>query len=235
MRRDELHERDTRGESRLRHAPIEFEAALLEADPRLRAIAGVAALEAFETAPQPWAIRRVCSREFRAVRDSGERMLSAIELLVVHCTQGFTARSAASWFANDDSRGSAHVCVDGNECYRTLPPSRIPWGARGVNTAGWHLEIAGFAEWSRAQWRARDRLLRRAGWKLAVHSLAFDVELRLLSRAQLRAGQRGVITHRMASDVFGGTHTDPGVGFPMSDLLEYARTYKGELQKARRS
>ena len=171
-----------------------------------------------------------CSRQFRAVHHSGRRSLSAIELLVVHCTQGDTARGAASWFANPDSRGSAHVCVDGRECYRTLSPSFIPWGAAGVNTRGWHLEIAGFAEWSRSEWRSRDRLLRRAAYKLAVHSRMLGVPLRVLSRSQLAAGAHGVITHRMASDVFGGSHTDPGSGFPMDVLMAYARRYREGLK-----
>lgn len=68
--------------------------------------------------PQP--IEARCSRAFKAVHSSGNRDVSQIGLVVIHCTQSNSARSSAQWFANPASKGSAHVVTDDLECYRTL-------------------------------------------------------------------------------------------------------------------
>lgn len=179
-------------------------------------------------APRP--VSATCSTEYRAIRSSGRRRLAEIDLLVVHSTQGTTARGAARWFTNPACRGSAHVVVDGLECFRTLPPSAIPWGAPGCNGRGWHLEIAGMAQWTRAEWLARRGTIERAAFKLAWHGRAFGIPMQRLTNAQLRAGRSsGIIDHDQASQVFGGTHWDVGDGFPMDVLLARARVYRKEI------
>lgn len=175
-------------------------------------------------------IEAVCSTQYRAIRSSGSRRISAIELLVIHTTQGTTARGAARWFTNPGCRGSAHVVVDGAECFRTLPPSSIPWGAPGANGRGWHLEITGLAEWSRVQWLAHRQTIERAAFKLAWHGRAFKIPIVRLTDAELHAGaRRGIVDHHQCSRVFGGTHWDVGSGFPIDVLLARARAYRKEL------
>src|SRR4029453_1456329 len=66
-------------------------------------------------------LARPCSREFyKAAHSSGTRRLSEIIWIVLHDEEAATARSAAAWFQNPRSGGSAHLCVDDNECYRCL-------------------------------------------------------------------------------------------------------------------
>lgn len=178
-----------------------------------------------QQAAAPWPISRTCSTEFTALHHSGRRPVSSIGLVVVHCTQGSTARGAASWFANPDSRGSAHLCVDRVECYRTLPPSIIPWGAIGANTRGWHLELAGFAQWERSQWLAHRGTIERGAYKTALHCRAFGIPPRFLSDRELRAGKRGIVSHRGCCRVFGGDHTDPGRWFPWDVYLRRTLFY----------
>jgi hypothetical protein len=214
LARGYLPEFELLGDHELRHAPEPED---------LEAIA----LDAIS----PWPLARSCSTEYRARRSSGRRPLSAITLGVVHCTQGFTALGAASWFANPASQGSAHDVADALRCYRTLPPSLIPWGAPGVNGRGWHLEIAGFAQWTRAEWLARRGLLNRAAYKLAQNGRG-RFPMKRLSRAELRAGHvRGVIDHKQATDVYGGSHTDVGPGFPWDVFMTLARRYEKELAR----
>lgn len=213
----ELTELELRGDEELRHAPAEIAGAEAE-------LAREAPLGPLEAAA--WPISQTCSRRYTAVRTSGRRKLSAIRLLVVHCTQGSTARGAAAWFANPRSRGSAHLCVDGVECYRTLSPSWICWGAPGVNGSGWHMELAGFAEWSRAEWLRHRGTLDRGAFKLAWHADAFGLPLRLLTPAAAKGGAKGVITHKIASAAYGGSHWDPGPNFPMDVFLKSARHYR---------
>jgi hypothetical protein len=170
-----------------------------------------------------------CSREFRAVRRSGARDLSQIGLVVIHCTQSNSARSSAQWFANPAAQGSAHIVVDDFECYRTLEDDDIPWGAKGANTRGFHIEIAGWAQWNRQRWLNHERGLRRAAFKGAFHADKFRIPIRLLTVAQLRSGQRGFATHHLCCQAFTGTHTDPGSHFPIEQFLNWTRDYAREL------
>jgi hypothetical protein len=112
-----------------------------------------------------------CSRRYSAVRRSGTRDVAQIGLIVIHCTQSNSARSSAQWFENPSAQGSAHLVLDEHECYRTLDDNVIPWGAKGANTRGFHIEIAGWAEWSRDEWMKRSQALRRAAYKAAVHAV----------------------------------------------------------------
>ena len=179
-----------------------------------------------QLAPKP--VPAPCSRSFTAVHSSGRRPNSAIGLVVIHCTQSDTARSAAAWFANPRSGGSAHLCVDDAECFRTLGNDAVPWGAPGANTRGVHIEIAGYAEWSRADWMRHERALRRGAFKAALHARMFGIPLRVLTPDQLKAGAKGFVTHAICTTAFGDSHWDPGKRFPLSQFMswvaEYART-----------
>lgn len=204
---------ESRGGHELRHAPPELER-------ELAAAVSVA---------RPWPIEQACSTEFRALRTSGSRRLETIGLAVIHCTQGSTALGAASWFTNPDAQGSAHLVVDGTRCYRTLPPSVICWGAPGTNLRGWHIELAGFAEWTGATWLGHPGTLERAAYKVALHCHEFHIPPRFLTDRELARGEDGICSHRGATRVFGGTHTDPGGAFPWERFLPRVTAYYGAL------
>lgn len=184
----------------------------------------------YEAPAAAWPVDRKCSRQFTAVHHSGTRNVKTIELAIIHCTQSNTAEAAARWFANPRSGGSAHLCADANLCYTTLLPRFIPWAAPGANVRGWHLEIAGFAQWTREQWMARKGLLERSAYKIALHADAYDIPIRLLTAAQLRAGQvGGFATHKRVSEAFGGSHWDPGPGFPLDHFMRRVRFHAANL------
>jgi hypothetical protein len=167
-----------------------------------------------------------CSTKFHATHDSGLRAASAILYVCLHCTQGDTALGAASWFQDRRSKGSAQLCVDAGSCYRTLSDLEVPWAAPMANTDGWHIELAGYAEWTRAQWLAHHGTIYRAAYKVEFHAKKYGVPLRYLTDAQLRAGNvKGIITHAQVTRVFGGTHTDPGERFPLDVFLQTARSF----------
>ena len=177
--------------------------------------------------PQPY--DSACSTDYTAVRQSGRRDLSQIGLIVIHCTQSNSARSSAQWFENTRAQGSAHLVVDDVECYRTLDNEVIPWGAKGANTRGFHIEIAGFAEWQHEEWMKHREALRRAAYKAAVHAKKFGIPIRWLTPAQLKAGQKGFVTHAMCTQAFGGTHSDPGRQCPTDHLLDWANEFAEEM------
>lgn len=172
-----------------------------------------------------------CSQQYAAVRRSGTRSLSRIGLIVIHCTQSHSARSSAQWFENTRAQGSAHLVLDEFECFRTLDSSVIPWGAKGANTRGFHIEIAGWAEWSRQDWMKHSQALRRAAYKAGVHAVKFGIPIRLLTADQLKAGKRGIVTHALCTKAFGGSHSDPGRNCPTEQIMAWTKEYAEELSR----
>src|SRR3954463_6097160 len=106
-------------------------------------------------APDP--ISADCRLTYRAAHDSGHRGLAEVRLIVMHDTEGGTAESVARYFAETQKKVSAHLVVDENACYRTLPNNVIPMAAPGANAAGFHIEMCGFARWSAVVWKAHLR------------------------------------------------------------------------------
>lgn len=159
-----------------------------------------------------------CSRRYTAVHHSGKRHKPVL-WIVLHDTEGDTAASAARWFANKRSAGSAHLVVDDNECFRTLPNDIVPWAAPGANEQGFHIEQAGFAHWSKAQWLRHSRTLERAAWKTAYHCHVFGVPPVFARAGDLRRHRPGVSTHAECSAAFGGDHSDPGGGWPREEFM----------------
>lgn len=180
-------------------------------------------------------IRAACSGKFRAVHTSGERPTSTIRLIVLHSEEAGTAESAARWFTNLDSAGSAHLCVDDHGCYRTLPPEAIAWGAPGANTSGYHIEQAGFARWRSALWLRHRKTLERAAFKTALRCHDYGIPPVYRGARALKADKPGITTHRACTRAFGGTHTDPGPFWPRRWFMRHVRRYHSELATAPRS
>ena len=165
-----------------------------------------------------------CSREYTAAHHSGRRPKPVL-WIVLHSTEGDTAESAARWFANRKSAGSAHLVVDDTECFRTLPNNMVPWAAPGANEQGFHIEQAGFAHWSRAQWLRHSRTLERAAWKTALHCLVFGVPPTFARASDLRQHRPGVTTHAECTAAFGGDHSDPGGGWPRDEFIRLTANF----------
>lgn len=173
-------------------------------------------------------IKAVCRRDYYpAFRSSGHRPESAIKWIVLHDTEGGSADSVARYFASSSAQGSTHLVVDDQQCQRCLPNTAIPWGAQGANFAGFHIEQCGFASWGADTWkRLHWRTLERAAYKTALHCKKFGIPARFCFAADLRAGKPGVTTHAECTKAFGGSHTDPGSGWPR---VFFMATVKGYL------
>jgi hypothetical protein len=173
-------------------------------------------------------------RRFRAHLQGGARAVTRV--IVIHCTEGATAAGAATWFADKRSTGSTHVVVDDGACFRTVEDDRIAYGAHPFNRDAMHIEIAGFARWTRDEWLQRDARIRRAARVIASWVRKYEIQTRLLVRDDLLRGPgdavRGITTHaaidaacgnKPGTQVCGGAgdHWDPGPGFPIDLLLQY--------------
>lgn len=174
-------------------------------------------------------IGATCKTDFRAAHDSGPRYVKNIKIVVLHSTEGDTARAAAEWFANPQSAGSAHIVVDDKECYRTVPNDVTPWAAPGANTIGFHIEQAGYAHWTREEWLKHDKTLRRSAYKAAYHCKLFGIPIVRIGAPELKAGKKGITSHAECTKAFGGDHTDPGPNYPWDIFLKYAKEYAASL------
>jgi len=186
-------------------------------------------------------IKAPCSRKYRAVHSSGTRFLSSIKWVVIHDEEAKTAESAAIWFTNPQSGGSAHLCIDDENCFRTLDNNQIPWGAAssfGANSYGFHIEQAGYSIWSTLVWKSHRRQMQRVAYKTAVHCKAFYIPPYFVKADGLLAGKRGVTTHAEVTAAskkddpthsFRYTHTDPGLFWPRFWFMKLVRSYFAEL------
>lgn len=176
-------------------------------------------------------IKAVCEI-VKAFHSSGTRDLKTIKWIVVHDTEGGSARSVASMFSKPSATASTHLVVDEVECIRMLDDKQIPWGAPGANTNGYHIEHVGFARWTRAEWLKRDVTLRRGAYKAALRCVRYDIPARWVGPLGLRFGRRGLTTHADVSDWQDtpGGHTDPGANFPKDVYLTYVKQYIAEIR-----
>lgn len=171
--------------------------------------------------------------DYKASKTSGTRPLSAIHLIVIHDAEVdddlLGAEKVGAYFQSKAAKGSTHYGVDDNSTQQYLPDNAICWGAPGANADGLHIELMGKASHTRAQWIAHHGpMFDRAAWLIATKAKAYNIPIRLLSIAEIRAGKKGIVTHALITAALpGGTHTDPGKGFPMDLLLDKARKYAG--------
>lgn len=173
-----------------------------------------------------------CHFTHKAVHYSGHRPLSVINLIVMHSTEGGSAQSNASWFANRASGGSTQLVVDDYSCYRCLEDNQVPWGAPGANYNGFHIEQCGYARWGASLWnKTHRRTLMRAAYKAAFHCRRYGISPRFLTAASLKKGIRnGITTHAECTKAFGGTHTDPGAGWPRTLFMALVKGYYAHLK-----
>ena len=80
-----------------------------------------------------------------------------IRLIVIHSMESqekpTTAETVAIWFGGLTApKSSAHVCVDSNSTVTVVDDRDIAWAAPGANNDGLHIEIAGKANQTRAEW-----------------------------------------------------------------------------------
>lgn len=172
-----------------------------------------------------------CDDSLKAVHFGSTRDVSRIRLIVLHSTEGDTAAGAAGWFTNPASGGSTHYVVDDTKCFNTLPDNVIPWGAKGgrANEDGLHIELAGYAKWSRDEWLNNHmQELKNAAAIVRMWSDKYNIPVdSLLSADDLKSqgnNARGITTHANITKAFGiDSHTDPGSGFPVDVFLDLVK------------
>ena len=178
----------------------------------------------------------------RAAHDSGPRTAKSIRLVVIHSAEAAdslggdtSAEGVANFFAREATQASTQLAVDRDSCVRMLPDLVIPWGAKGANSDGLHIETCGYAKWSKEEWLERETMLRRSAWKAAKWCWQYAIPARWLSDKQLANGtSKGFTTHAQVNRVFkGGTHWDPGGGYPKAAYMKWVNEYLLGIKAAR--
>jgi len=163
-----------------------------------------------------------------------------IRLIVIHTMESpekpGTARGVAEWFGGLRGKApeaSAHYCVDQSEIIQCVRLVDVAWHAPGANRTGIGIELAGCAAQSDAEWadEASLRTLALAKELCAHLAAVYQIPVRRLTPAQIRAGERGFCGHGDVTAAYperGHGHTDPGPNFPWDGFL--ASVYRRGLQ-----
>jgi N-acetyl-anhydromuramyl-L-alanine amidase AmpD len=161
----------------------------------------------------------------------------SFDLVVLHTMEWAerptTAEACAGMFARDDSpKGSAHYCVDSDSVVQCVDELDTAWGAKGgdVNARAIHIEMAGFARQTAAEWDDdySRRMLERVASLVADICTRRSIPVAFVTHEVMPLGARGITTHLAVTKAYkvSGGHTDPGVGFPMVDFVRKVDSYQ---------
>ncbi|MEP6640525.1 MAG: N-acetylmuramoyl-L-alanine amidase [Gaiellales bacterium] len=177
-----------------------------------------------------------CNKRFHANQVSGIRPLTDVHLIVMHVAENPSAESVAADFSTTTREASAHLVVDDTACYRCLENDEIPMAAPGANTDGFHIEQAGFASWSAAEWETHLETIQRAAYKAAFHCKRFGLPAQWLEVDDLLNGQHGITDHFIVNQMakkmsLAGdhSHTCPGTIWPRKTFMKWVHHYHETL------
>ncbi|MCL2734230.1 MAG: peptidoglycan-binding domain-containing protein [Actinomycetia bacterium] len=146
-------------------------------------------------------------------------------LIVLHTAEGARTVEALGAYFKKNVLASSHTGIDDtrDRIGEYVSRGHKAWTQANANAVSVSVELCGFAAWTRAQWMNEHRAMLEtcARW-IAEESAHFGIPIVKLSAAQAQATGRGVCQHRDLGK-WGGGHTDCGNGFPMDEVLAWAR------------
>lgn len=154
---------------------------------------------------------------------------------VTPCKKGM-ARSVAHDFARTGTKKSAHYIVDPGESVQTVGDHVVAFHC-GHNTGSIAFELCDPQTGSGKRWHDADHeaMLDRAARDVAQTCLAYDIEIKHTSVADLRRlGPHGIYDHNASRLAFGETtHTDVGPDFPWDEFIPMVKHYAAEILAGR--
>lgn len=166
----------------------------------------------------------VQARNFKDVPKATPRKVRVIVIHDMEYPEKLSAaEDVARYFATTTTPASAHICVDADSIVQCVKDSDIAYAAPGCNNDGIQVELAGYARQTRAEWLDgySAALLERAANAVAQYCLKYDIPVCHMTNVQLKAGEKGIIGHYQASEVYKKSdHMDPGPNFPWDVFME---------------
>lgn len=163
----------------------------------------------------------------------GPRRSGPVRLVVIHTPEWPESSSGAEAVAkyfhdNPDKRdANSHITVDNDSIVQCVPDSFVAWAAPGANHDGIQIELTGFANQSRTQWRDKFSLaaLALAADATAQYCLKYGIPPVHLTDVQLKNETNlGIVGHDQVSRVYKkSTHLDPGPNFPWTRFILYVK------------
>ena len=154
---------------------------------------------------------------------------SSVSRIVIHgtvspCVKG-GAVSVAHYFQKASAGGSAHYVVDPFEAVQCYDEHTVCWHAP-PNTNSIGVELCDPQKGSSARWKDanHEAMLVIAARLVRQIAVRWNVPLRRLTVADLRAGKHGICGHVDVAKAFHKTdHSDPGTGFPWDHFMDLVR------------
>jgi hypothetical protein len=172
----------------------------------------------------------VPAKYFRAWVGVQGRIITHVIIHTAECSESPTgAEAVASFFKmGPPSPASAHFCVDNNSTVQCVRIADVAFAAPPLNDKGVHIELAGVARQTLAEWNdpySRDELARCA-ILVAEICKKYNIPVVYVDATGLKANQWGITTHMQVSNAFHqSNHQDPGVNFPMNEFLAMVQAH----------
>ena len=154
---------------------------------------------------------------------------SSKRLIVLHTTEGFTgpngAYDCAKYFQGDVG-ASSQVCIDNThpgKIWECVSRGNASWTQCNYNSVAVSAEQCGYASWSREKWlNEQSSLLHNTADWVAEEAAKLGIPIKELTDSQAQGGAAGVTYHsRLGSTGCG--HSDPGGGYPIDKIIEWAK------------
>lgn len=154
---------------------------------------------------------------------------SAKRLIVLHTTEGFTSPTGAedcAIYFQGDVGASSQVCIDNyhpGKIWECVTRSDGAWTQCNYNSVSVAAEQCGYASWSREKWlNEQSSLLHNTADWVAEEAAKLGIPIRELTSSEAQGGAAGVTYHsRLGSTGCG--HSDPGGGYPIDKIIEWAK------------
>lgn len=160
-----------------------------------------------------------------------------VDLIGLHVTAGLqdldmegsdqSAEGTNRYGATTSRQASWHKCVDSDSIADALPDEYTAWHIIGYNSNSLGLEISNRdARWDNKPEKWIEATLRNAAKVCHAWEQKFNVPRRILTKAQVDAGERGYTYHRFLDP---SRRTDPGFTFPWDLFVQLLQQLdKGE-------
>lgn len=164
-------------------------------------------------------------------KNHGPQRTNAVRLIVIHTPEwpesSSGAEAVARYFHNmpDGRVASCTITVDSDSIVQCVKDSVVAYAAPGANHDGIQIELTGFANQTKAQWRDKFSLaaLALAADATAQYCLKYGLPVVKLDTAAVKNGtSKGICGHDNVTEAFHKSdHMDPGPNFPWQRFMAY--------------